>query len=138
MYEHIGVPLDLAHRDRLEKSLRTAGELAQAFGSRVSLVGVASPAPGQAAHSPRELTEKLEALAEELAERCGRPVAAEVAVTGDPVGDLDRVLNRQFHALGVDLVVMASHVPGFRDYLFHSNAGFLAAHSDLSVFVVRD
>ena len=46
-------------------------------------------------------------------------------------------LDEQFHALGVDLVVMASHVPGFREYIFHSNAGFLASHTDLSVFVVR-
>jgi len=138
MYEHIGVPLDLAHRERLDKALRTAGELGAAFGSDISLVGVTAPAPGKAAHSPRELTQKLETLAEDLADQCGRPVTAHVAVTGDPVADLDRVLNRQFHELGVDLVVMASHVPGFRDYLFHSNAGYLAAHSDFSVFVVRD
>ena len=61
-----------------------------------------------------------------------------VEVVGDPVADLDRALNRLFHELEVDLVVMASHIPGIRDYVFHSNAGFLASHTDLSVFVVRD
>ncbi len=62
---------------------------------------------------------------------------ARSAVVGDPAADLDRALDRELHELGVDLVVMASHLPGLRDYVFHSNAGFLASHTDLSVFVVR-
>ena len=33
--------------------------------------------------------------------------------------------------------IMASHVPGFRDYVFHSHAGKLATHTDLSVMIVR-
>ena len=36
-----------------------------------------------------------------------------------------------------DLIVMASHIPGLADYVFSSNAGYLASHSKLSVFVVR-
>lgn len=31
---------------------------------------------------------------------------------------------------------MATHVPGFKEYVFASNAGFLAAHTDVSVFIV--
>lgn len=138
MYEHIGVPVDLAHRERLDKALRTACALAEAFGARMTLFGVTAPLPGSAAHNPKEFAQRLAALAAELAERCGQPVEARAEVVADPVADLDRALNRCLHELGVDLVVMASHVPGFRDYIFHSNAGYLAAHSDLSVFVVRD
>ena len=37
----------------------------------------------------------------------------------------------------VFLIIMASHVPGFRDYVFASNSGYLASHTDLSIFVVR-
>jgi nucleotide-binding universal stress UspA family protein len=138
MYEHIGVPVDLGHHDRLGKALDTACALASAFGARMTLIAVAGPAPGGAAHSPRELAEKLDALAVTLAGRSGQAVTTRVEVVGDPVADLDRALNRLFHELGVDLVVMASHIPGIRDYVFHSNAGFLASHTDLSVFVVRD
>lgn len=76
-------------------------------------------------------------LAAELAEASGVAVDSRVDVVGDPAADLDKTLDRQFHELGVGLVVMASHVPGFREYIFHSNAGFLASHTDLSVFVVR-
>ena len=138
MYEHIGVPVDLAHRGKLDKALRTAGMLAATFRARISLLGVTAPQPTEAAHSPKELAARLEALAAEMAEQFDRPVQAHVQLVGDPASDLDKVLNSQFHSLGVDLVVMASHVPGFRDYIFHSHAGFLASHTDLSVFVVRD
>ena len=138
MYRHIGVPVDLAHRDLLDKALDTACALTSTFGARMTLFAVAGPAPGGAAHSPRELAEKLDALAVTLAGRSGQVVTTRVEVVGDPVADLDRALNRLFHELEVDLVIMASHIPGIRDYVFHSNAGFLASHTDLSVFVVRD
>jgi len=103
----------------------------------VTLVAVTGPAPGEAAHNPKEFRAKLDAFAAELAAESGVQVDAQTEVIGDPVADLDKALDRQFHELGVDLVVMASHVPGFREYIFHSNAGFLASHTDLSVFVVR-
>ena len=138
MYKHIGVPIDLAHRERLDKSLATASALGSAMEIPITLICVAGPAPGKAAHNPAELNRKVQALADELNKQSGVPVAAHVAVTGDPVADLNKTLNRIFHESGVDLVVMASHVPGFRDYIFHSNAGFLASHTDISVFVVRD
>lgn len=136
-YRHIGVPVDLAHRDKLGKAVATATDLARCYGARITLVAVTGPAPGEAAHNPREFRERLEAYAAQMAEEGGVEVDAQAEVVGDPAADLDRALDRRFHALGVDLVVMASHVPGFRDYIFHSNAGFLASHSDLSVFVVR-
>ncbi len=137
LYRHIGVPVDLAHRDKLGKALATAAALAKCYGARVTLVAVTGPAPGEAAHNPKEFRARLDALAADLAGDCGVEVDAQTEVIGDPAADLDKALDRQFHELGVDLVVMASHVPGFREYIFHSNAGFLASHTDLSVFVVR-
>jgi len=137
LYRHIGVPVDLAHRDKLGKALATATDLAKCYGARVTLVAVTGPAPGEAAHNPKEFRAKLDAFAAELAAESGVEVDAQTEVIGDPVADLDKALDSQFHELGVDLVVMASHVPGFREYIFHSNAGFLASHTDLSVFVVR-
>jgi len=38
---------------------------------------------------------------------------------------------------GADLVVMASHVPNVTDYIWPSHGGWVAEHSDASVFVVR-
>ncbi|MGD8310649.1 MAG: hypothetical protein PVG98_14530 [Chromatiales bacterium] len=39
--------------------------------------------------------------------------------------------------IGADLVVMASHIPDVVDYIWPSNGGKVAGHSDASVFVVR-
>lgn len=137
LYRHIGVPVDLAHRDKLAKALATAVDLARVYGARITLVAVTGPAPGEAAHGPKEFRQHLNDWAAEIAGDSGVEVDTETDVVGDPAADLDKTLDHRFHALGIDLVVMASHVPGFREYVFHSNAGFLASHTDLSVFVVR-
>ncbi|MEJ2603339.1 MAG: universal stress protein [Gammaproteobacteria bacterium] len=137
LYRHIGVPVDLAHRDKLGKAIATAVDLAGIYGARITLVSVTGPAPGEAAHNPQEYRRHLQDWAAEITAESGIQVDTETEVIGDPAADLDKSLDHQFHALGVDLVVMASHVPGFREYVFHSNAGFLASHTDLSVFVVR-
>nr|WP_272941071.1 universal stress protein [Methylophaga thiooxydans] len=54
-----------------------------------------------------------------------------------PVTEPDRVLEKVDDEVGADLIVMASHVPGFMDYSFHANASHLAEHEHISVFIVR-
>jgi nucleotide-binding universal stress UspA family protein len=39
--------------------------------------------------------------------------------------------------IGADLVVMASHKPGFLEHIFSSHGGYIAQHATCSVFVVR-
>lgn len=39
---------------------------------------------------------------------------------------------------GADLIVMASHKPGIRDYLLGPNAAHVVRHAPMSVLVVRD
>ena len=51
--------------------------------------------------------------------------------------ELDDALAKAASELNCDLVVMGSHVPGFTEHVFASRAGYLASHSNLSVFVVR-
>ena len=55
----------------------------------------------------------------------------------DPTADLDPTLMKAIEETGSDLVVVASHIPGFPEYLFASNAGYLAMHASVSVFVIR-
>lgn len=51
------------------------------------------------------------------------------AVTcNDPLTEPDRALEKVGDEAGADLVVMASHVPGFMDYLFHANTSHLGKH----------
>ena len=137
MYHHIGVPVDLAHPDKLEKALTTVADLARHYGCRVTLVGITGPAPTEVAHNPQEYAQRLNEFAGELKARFGMDFEWQMALSSDPAADLRRLLDKQLQELRVDLVVMASHIPGFKEYLFSSNAGFLASHSSISVLVVR-
>lgn len=51
--------------------------------------------------------------------------------------DLGNVLIKAAEDLGVELIVMTSHVPGFIEHIFASNAGYVASHAKCSVYVVR-
>ena len=137
MYERIGMPVDLAHTQTLEKAVVTAAALARTFGASIDLVAVTSPSPSEVARDPHAFGEKLAAYALECSHCHGVTFTPHARLCDDPTVELDRTLSDAFHELGVDLLVVASHVPGLREYVFSSNAGWLASHTDLSVFVVR-
>lgn len=138
------VPIDLTHTEKLTKALDTAKVLAQAGGGTIILVGVTSTAPGAAAHTPEEFSKKLSAFGSEYAERSGCHVETSSFVANDPATDLHKTLidasGKLVDASGkldVDLIVMASHVPGLPEHIFSSNAGSVASHAGISVLVVR-
>lgn len=137
MYKCIVVPVDLAHTEKVEKALQVAAELTKLYGASLHIVAVTSTAPSAIAHNPEEFTEKLNAFAAEQGAGLGVSIVANARTSPDPAIDLDDTLSDEIHTLGADLVVMASHVPGFREFVFASNAGFLASHADISVLVVR-
>ena len=137
MYSTIMVPVDLAHADTVEKALITAGDLGKYYHARVVVVGVAHTAPGSVAHNPEEYGQKLQAFTQEYSNSTGCPMEARTVICNDPAVELDDALAKTGKDLGADLVVMASHVPSFRDHLYHANATYLAGHVDYSVFIVR-
>ncbi len=137
MYSTIIVPVDLAHTATLEKAIRTAADLGKLYQSKVILVGVVSSAPCSVAHNPEEFAQKLEQFTQSHTEQCGYPMESKAVTCNDPVAELERALERVGDEVGADLVVMASHVPGFMDNLFHANASHLAEHEHISVFIVR-
>jgi nucleotide-binding universal stress UspA family protein len=131
------IPVDLAHADKLDKALSIGTDLAKHYGADLHLVGVTDVTPGAIAHNPQEYSEKLEAFAAEQGGARGIAMRAKMMTSHDPAIDVDDKLKEAAAEIGADLVVMASHVPGMADYVFHSRAGWLASHSDLSVLVVR-
>ena len=137
MYASIMVPVDLAHVDRLTKAIDTATDLAKRYQSTVCFVGVTPSTPTPVAHNPQEFARKLDAFAQPQGAAHGLTVSSAAYISDDPAVDLDHTLQEAIREHGADLVVMASHVPGFPEYIFHSNAGRLAAHAKVSVFVVR-
>lgn len=137
MYNTIMVPVDLTHQYRLDKALSTAADLAELYGSTLYMAGVTGTAPGAVAHSPEEYAGKLDAFAKAQSQSLGVEFKTLVETAHDPAIEVDAALERACKAIGADLVVMASHVPGFADHFWSSNAGYLSAHASISVFVVR-
>jgi len=137
MYSRIMVPVDLAHAETMDKAMTQAGDLAKLYDVPVSVVGVTVAQPTEVAHNPEEYAAKLADFAGRHAERTGARMEAQPVISHDPSVDLDGLLREQCHALGADLVIMASHLPRFSDLIFGSHADAFVRHSDVSVFVLR-
>jgi nucleotide-binding universal stress UspA family protein len=137
MYTKIMVPVDLAHIEKLDKALDTATDLARHYRIPVCYVGVTAEAPTEVAHTPGEYAEKLRAFGVRQAEQHGLDVTTAAYPSHDPAADLDRTLITAAKDNGADLIVMASHIPGFANHIFGSNAGAVASYAEVSVFVVR-
>jgi nucleotide-binding universal stress UspA family protein len=137
MYSSIMVPIDLAHLDKMGKELEVAADLAKHYGAQIHYVAVTTAAPSEVAHNPAEFAEKLQQFVAGQAATHGINAQAHPLTSHDPTADLDATLRHAEEVIGVDLVVMASHIPGFAEHIFSSHGSYIASHSKLSVFVVR-
>jgi nucleotide-binding universal stress UspA family protein len=137
MFSKIMVPVDLVHKDTLGKALDVAGEMAKLYDASIDVVSVGGELPGQLGHNPREFGESLQGFAEELREKYGVPVKADPLMSHDPAVETTAELMKAIDKIGADLVIMASHEPGFFEHIFSSHGGYIAQHAKCSVFVVR-
>lgn len=137
MFTTIVVPVDLAHVDKLSKALACAADMAKHYGAKITYLGVTSAAPGPLGHTPAEYAEKLAGFAAAQAQAHGIEAGSQAEVSHDPTIDLDKTILHAAEALGADLIVMASHIPGLAEYIWPSNGGTVAAHAKASVMVVR-
>lgn len=137
MYKNIMVPVDLAHEDKLTRSLTCAGDLAKHWGANVTYVGVTSPVPGKLAHNPEEYKERLARFAAAQGELHGIEAESHAAVSHDPAVDLDKTLLSAIRDTKADLVVMQTHIPNIADYIWASHGETVAGHTDISVMLVR-
>jgi nucleotide-binding universal stress UspA family protein len=137
MYKKMMVPVDLAHVDKLDKALTTARDLANHYETPIVYVGVTPSTPTDVAHTPEEYEQKLADFGRRQAEADGTQVDTKCYLSHDPARDLYKILTDACDELGADVIVMASHVPGVEEHFFTSNAGYVASHADVSVFVVR-
>jgi len=137
MFKNIAVPFDLAHAEKQEKAINAAADLAKHYGASLTIVGVTSNTPTEMAHNPTEFAERLAEYAAMQTEKYGVDFQSHSTVSVDMTVDLEKRLNKAIHEIDADLIVMASHEPGFRDFLFRSHSGNLATHTDLSVMIIR-
>jgi len=131
------VPVDLAHLEALQKSLSVAADMAAHYHAALCYVGVTTSQPGEVARTPEEYEDKLQAFAREHAPVNGQAPSVRVYRSHDPVTDLDDILLRAIDELEADLVVMGTHLPRHIDAIMPANGSKVAAHTDVSVFLVR-
>lgn len=137
MYKNLMVPVDLEHKEQIAKALSVGVDLAKHYDANITFVSVTMSGPSAVARTPEEFATKLDQFASEKSEEHKKSIGTKVMLSHDPTIDIDDVLQKASSELNADLVIMASHVPGMKEHVFASRAGYLASHSDVSVMVVR-
>lgn len=138
MYSRILVPVDIDNADKLTRALDLAGQTAKQNTAEVIYVDVVDAVPTMTARTEGErISDRLKSFASEQAKRHGIKTFGEIALRSDLHLNVGSDIVKTANETNCDLIIMASHVPGFKDHIFSSNAGYVASHAPMSVFVVR-
>ena len=137
MFEKILVPIDLRHLGELSRALDAAAQLAKSYSAEVIYVGVYGNTPTHAVPPAEEYSDSLKAFADKQAAAHGITTTSVAVFSNDPQAELTSILLTSAVEAEADAIVMASHIPGWIEHIFHSNAGYIASHATISVFVVR-
>jgi len=131
------VPVDLGHIENLSRALDIAANMAKAHQAEVVYVGVYGNLRSPAAANPQEYTDKLTAFSDQQAAAHGISTTSAPVFSHDPEAELTSLLLSAATDTQADVIIMASHIPGWIEHVFHSNAGYIASHAVISVFVIR-
>ena len=138
MYSRILVPVDLENADKLVKALDIAGKTAKEHDATVFYVGVVDAVPTTSATTEGSKAKALlDEFASDQAHKYGIKVSDHVALRGDLHLNIGSDVIESAKKFDCDLIIMASHVPGLKEHILASNAGYVASHAPMSVFVVR-
>lgn len=136
MFKHILLPVDVAHLDEGQKTL----EVAQAIMSpdtSITLMYVMEDIPNWTdLNLPPNFRENSMETArkalESIAETSDKPINIEVRT-----GHAYSTILKEADAMDIDLIVLASHKPGLKDYFIGTNTNKIVSHAGCSVVVVR-
>lgn len=138
MHKRILVPVDLENADKLSKALDLAARTAKDSNATVVYVDVVDAVPTTSPHTEGErMADRLKAFVADQAKTHGLAAMDHVALRSDLHLNVGADIIRTAKEFDCDLIVMASHIPGFKDHFLSSNAGYVASHAPMSVFVVR-
>jgi universal stress protein F len=136
MYDKIIVAVDIAQIDKAERVLRKAADL-KGRGGKILLVNVVEELPAYVVSDLSvDMTVKARKDADEhltaLREKVG--IEADIEIRqGAPAREI-LAAAEQFEA---DLIVVASHVPDFSNYLIGATADRVVRHAKCSVMIDR-
>jgi len=139
MYKTVLVPVDFSHIEKGSKMIERAKYLADTNNSQLTLLNVIPEIPPYVAiEIPSGLHEKLveNATADlrDLVRKHDLPASTKVVVeSGNPAGVILAYAEKE----KFDLIMVASHQPGLKDYLLGSVAGKVVRHAHCSVLVLR-
>ncbi|MEQ8587620.1 MAG: universal stress protein [Thalassobaculaceae bacterium] len=137
MTSKILVPVDLEHTDKLTKALDIAATIAKAENAEICFLGVTGTEPSAVAATPQAYGTKLAAFADDQAQSRGLKASSRTVTEHDVPVELAHAILAGAKECGADLIVMASHLPGLQEHVFATNAGYIANHAPISVYVVR-
>jgi len=136
MYKTILVPVDIAHIGEAPDELALA-KLNSGENCRVVLLNVVEDIPSwAAAQLPRGTLETTKQAnrqqLERLVDSVDCPVEIEVRL-----GHAYQVILTVAEEISADLIIVASHRPGFKDFYLGSTAAKVVRHAQCSVHVIR-
>ena len=132
MYKNILVPVDLAHKDAAKEMIELARSVGE-VGAKITVLHAVPEIPNYlTAEIPANImNNRIESVEEEL-EAMADGEDTRVC-SGPPARGILNAAEKEGH----DLIVIASHQPGLRDYLLGSTAARVVRYAKCSVLVMR-
>lgn len=136
MFKKILIPIDLGNAEKGKTMITAAGQLG-GKSAELTLLNVVEDIPAYVASELPEgilaaTRENAQTSLDDIASASGRKMTTEIRA-GNPA----RAILDAAEQKGADLIIIASHRPGFQDYLLGSTAGRVVRHAKCSVLVLR-
>jgi len=136
MFKKILLPVDVAHLEEGQKTLDVALHLTSPDAEIIMLYVMEDIPNWTDIRLPPNFKENSMQSArqalESIAKTTDRAIRIEVRA-----GHAYSTILKEAEAMQVDLIILASHKPGLKDYFIGSNTSKVVNHADCSVVVVR-
>jgi len=138
MYDRIIVGVDMTRTEEFDKAVHAAAELAKATDAEAWMVAITGKAkPHDGSHDHEAFQQKVDDFARQQGEAYGVTFRTRVVTTADAYSDVKKCLYEAIDGLEADLIVLASHEPGLKEYVLPSTSASMVKHARCSVLVVR-
>ena len=136
MFKTILLPVDVAHLDEGQKTLQVALKI-MSPDTAIYLLYVMEDIPNWTdLDLPPNFKEDSMQTAREALETIAETTYKEVRVEVR-TGHAYSTILKEAEALNADLIILASHKPGLKEYFIGSNTTKVVSHANCSVVVVR-